>query len=87
MEWPMFHRVERRATRMHEVMDRLNVDLVALTLLCEGNAYAEARSLCLFCGSSAECLSWLDRPERGDEQPQFCPVLPRFEACKRMPVT
>jgi len=60
MDWPMHRRVERRAIRMHEMLDRLDVDPVALVRLRNGDAYAGARSLCLSCGTSDKCLRWLD---------------------------
>lgn len=82
MGWPMFRRVERRAHRMHAMMERLDVDPVALARLRQGDAYAEARTCCLFCGTSDRCLRWLDDPVAPGERPEFCPNLPLFEACK-----
>ena len=43
---------------MHEMMERLNVDPVALARKRGGDAYAEARSQCLSCGTSDKCLRW-----------------------------
>jgi hypothetical protein len=83
MQWPMFRRVERQARRMHEMMERLNVDPRMLANLRRGDAYSEARTTCLFCGASEKCLRWLDDPTRGDKRPEFCPNLTLFEACKR----
>jgi hypothetical protein len=78
----MFHRVEHRARRMHEMMQRLGVDIGVLARLRRGDAYAEARSRCLFCGTSDKCLRWLE--QSGDrKRPEFCPNLTLFEACKR----
>ena len=59
---PMFRRVERQATRFHEMMDRLDVDPSALVRVPGGDAYAEARSRCLFCGTTDKCLRCLDQP-------------------------
>jgi len=83
MYWPMFRRVERRALRLHEVMQRLDVDPGRLARLRGGDAYAEARATCLSCGTSERCLRWLDDPARGDGRPEFCPNLKLLEACKR----
>lgn len=83
MYWPMFHRVERRALRMHEMMQRLEVDPVKLARLRGGDAYADARAMCLSCGASERCLRWLDNPVRTSNRPEFCPNLTLFEACKR----
>jgi hypothetical protein len=83
MSWPMFHRVERRAVRMHEMMQRLDVDRGKLARLRRGDAYAEARGRCLACSASEKCLRWLEAPARGERGPEFCPNLALFEGCKR----
>jgi hypothetical protein len=83
MDWPMVRRVERQAMRMHEMMDRLDVDALALIRLSNGDVYAKARSTCLFCGTSDMCLRWLDGQIRSDRSPDFCPNLRIFQACKR----
>jgi uncharacterized protein DUF6455 len=85
MDWPMFRRVERQARRMHEVMKRLDVDPGMLTRSRRGDAYAEARDRCLFCGTSDKCLRWLDQPTPSRKRPEFCPNLTLFDACKRNP--
>jgi hypothetical protein len=76
-------RLERRARRMHEMADCLQVDRRALARLRNGAAYAEARSRCLFCGTSDTCLRWLDDARDSGKRPTFCPNLQLFEACKR----
>jgi hypothetical protein len=80
MNWPMFERVERQAQRLHEMMEYLQVDPARLAR--QGDAYAEARTRCLFCTTSDECRRWLDGP-RQCARPEFCPNLPLFEACVR----
>ncbi len=85
LSWPMFRRVERQARRMHEMMDRLNVDPGRLVRLRSGDAYAEARARCLSCGTTEKCLRWLDNPAASDRRPNFCPNVPLFEACRREP--
>src|SRR6516164_4661116 len=71
---------ERRATRMHQMMELFHVDVLALLRLRNGDAYAEARSRCLRCDDSRICLLWLDKggPDAG---PDFCPNLEFFNAC------
>lgn len=64
MSWPMFHRVERRALRLHEMMERLDVDPGKLARLQRGDAYAEARATCLSCGTSDKYLRRLDEPAK-----------------------
>jgi hypothetical protein len=85
MDWPMFRRVERRARRMHDMMERLDVDPGMLARLRCGDAYAEARSRCLFCGTSDRCLRWLDQPTRAGKRPEFCPNLTLFEVASGAP--
>jgi len=66
---------------MHDVMDRLHVDRGRLARVRDGAAYLEARNRCLFCGTSHQCLRWLDQqPAR---QPLFCPNLAVFESCRQ----
>ena len=83
MDWGMHRTVERQAVRMQKMMDRLNVDAVALVRMKHGDVYAKARSTCLFCHESDVCLRWLDQRESADESPDFCPVLAIFKACRR----
>jgi hypothetical protein len=79
----MTRRVERQATRMHEVMDRLDVDVAALARTRGGELYAEARTRCLTCGTSDKCLRWLDGEAASRERPAFCPNLRLFEQYRK----
>jgi hypothetical protein len=72
MRWWMTRRVERQATRMHEMMRRLDVDGAALARARQGEVYAEARARCLTCGMSDTCLRWLDREPASQQPPAFC---------------
>ena len=83
MNWPMYRRVERRASRMLDMMERLDVDVAALARLRGGDAYAEARARCLMCGTSDLCLRWLDGELPAQSRPTFCPSLSLFDGCKR----
>jgi hypothetical protein len=83
MRWWMTRRVERQATRMHEVMDRLDVDVAALARARKGELYAEARTRCLTCGTSDKCLRWLDGEAASRERPAFCPNLRLFEQYRK----
>ncbi len=67
--------VERRAIRMHKMMDRLSVDATALVLSRKGDTYAAARSRCLSCESGKQCLRWLDGGVFSPRDPDFCPIL------------
>lgn len=80
--WPMADRVERQASRMHEMMKRLDVNGAKLARLDYAKTYQDARTACLLCARSKECLRWLDEPATAD-RPSFCPSLALFEACKR----
>lgn len=79
MRWWMTRRVERQATRMHEMMDRLNVDGAALARADQGNVYMQARTKCITCGTSDKCLRWLDSDLTPKRSPDFCPNLHAFE--------
>ncbi len=83
MRWWMTRRVERQASRIHEVMERLDVDGAALARLHQGQAYAEARARCVTCGTSDGCLRWLDSRPSSSERPEFCPNLRLFEEYQR----
>jgi hypothetical protein len=82
MDGPMTRHVERQATRMAEMMQRLHVDVLELVHLSKGAAYAEARERCLRCGNARECLLWLDARPASHESPSFCPNVVLFETCK-----
>ncbi len=81
MEWTLHGTAERQASRMHEMMKRLDVDALALVRQNNGEVYAEARSRCLLCRESVRCLRWLDGKSGGG--PDFCPVLHCFASCRR----
>lgn len=82
MEWPLQRAVERQAIRMHQMMDRLEVDAVAFVRLRKGEVYAEARSRCLSCNQTDACLRWLDRRYGSNTGPEFCPALELFAPCR-----
>jgi hypothetical protein len=83
MAWWMTRRVERQARRMHDMLDRLNVDKAALARARQGQEYAEARTRCLTCGTSDKCLRWLDKPPSSGDTPAFCPNLRLFERYRK----
>ncbi len=83
MPWPGFRRVERQARRVQEMMERLDVDAARLARVRQGEAYAEARTRCLVCGTSDKCVRWLDNPATSGERPDFCPNLTLFDAFKQ----
>ena len=83
MHWWMTRRAERQATHMHEVMERLNVDVAALARVREGQAYADARAGCLRCRNSARCLRWLNSQPPSREPPAFCPNRRAFATYRR----
>jgi hypothetical protein len=80
---PFYRSAERQATRLHQMMERLDVDPAALTRMRKGEAYAEARARCLVCDMPSMCLRWLDGGARVDENPDFCPNLRLFGPCKK----
>ena len=83
MRWWMTRRVERQATRMHEMMDRLNVDGAALARARQGELYAEARARCIACEISDKCLRWLDCEPTTKDTPTFCANRQLFEQYRK----
>lgn len=79
MDWPMYRRVELQAVRMHDMMDRLGVDPLAFTRLRQGEAYAEARTRCLFCVHADACLLWLQSDAPPETARDLCPNFTLFE--------
>jgi hypothetical protein len=73
--------VARQATRMSQMMHRLNVNTLKVACVREGQAYVQARLTCFDCAIAAHCLDWLDAAP-GDAQPTFCPNLPLFVQCR-----
>lgn len=83
MSWPMYRRVERQALRLQDVMERLDVDPVALARLDAGRAFMAARSRCLHCGTTDLCLRWLEQAPTAGETADFCPNRRLLEQCRR----
>ncbi len=79
MDMVMRSSVERRATRMHQMMARLQVNVLVLARMRDGDAYAEARARCLLCVHADECLRWLDRSGELNGEPDFCANLDFFK--------
>ncbi len=85
MSFPVYRSAERQATRMHQMMDRLSVDTVALARLRNGDAYCEARGKCLSCVTADACLRWLDGYIATEAAPEFCPNAGLFRPyCKNV---
>ncbi|WP_334145775.1 DUF6455 family protein [Hyphomicrobium sp.] len=74
--------LEQRATRMAQLMERLNVDTLEFVRQDKGQACADARVTCLHCSCVQECLQWMRDGSVGEE-PAFCPNLALFESCRR----
>jgi hypothetical protein len=83
MKPPNYRDVERQASRMHDMMDKLDVDRAALAEFDQGQIYADARKRCLCCSATLECLYWLDAPDKARKSPEFCPNLRIFEPLRR----
>ena len=73
MAHDLAQQVERRATRMSEMMARQDVDFSKLVRRGSGDAYLEARRRCLKCSATQECLLWLDGNPPAQVVPDFCP--------------
>lgn len=81
MNSPVERQTERQARRMREMIERLNVDTAKLARL--GDVHSQARTTCLSCRNTAECLTWLDAAEHDAAPPTFCPNLMLFEKLTR----
>ena len=81
--WPVTQHVENRARRLNDMIARVGIDPVQLVRLRQGEAYLEARKICIECHHAVTCLQWLDTPHENSEQPDFCPNFPLFDRLKR----
>ena len=80
--YPEDRQIERRASRMREMLDRLGVDTAALLRSGGGCVFAAAQQRCLACREVSECLAWLDGRRQGDDMSAFCPNASTFAAFK-----
>ena len=80
--WPVTHHVENRARRLNDVVARVGIDPVQLVRLRQGEAYLEARKICIECHNAITCLKWLETPSETGP-PDFCPNFPLFDRLKR----
>ena len=83
MPWPMFRRVERQAQHMSEMMERLEVDGAAAARHQLGASFAQARTTCLLCRSTADCSRWLRGAPDAEHPSRFCPNIAYFEMFSR----
>ena len=83
MDRPVDCHVERRATRMVEMMHRLDVDTGLLIRLDNGGAVLAARQNCMSCAHVHECLAWLDNKRTACDPCEFCPNAKLFSACAK----
>ena len=79
--WFRVRRVERQAALLERMLERLGASAGAVARDRHGAGFAEARSRCLVCHRSTECLQWLDRDEAGIAPP-FCSDLRFLNAMK-----
>ena len=83
MEGPIVRHVERRARRLRDMIESLDVDEIALTRLDRGEAYVQARNNCLQCASVGGCLHWLESNSQEESAPVFCPNRGLFIKCRK----
>lgn len=80
MDRPVDCHIERRATRMVAMLERMNVDKSQIVRLGSGTVIASARQRCLGCTEVRECLAWLDGRRPGCDPCEFCPNASLFAA-------
>jgi hypothetical protein len=83
MDWPMTRHVERRASRLNEMIERINVNPLELARLDQGQAYIEAFKICIECHHAPSCLRWLESEPQSGEKADFCPNYPLLDSVKR----
>lgn len=82
MRWLQVRQVEQRARRLGDIMAALGTDPLALARLDRGEAFNEARALCLSCSQVDRCQDWLALPAEARDRPAFCPNLALLERCR-----
>jgi hypothetical protein len=75
-------RMDRQAHLMGAMMERLEVDTVAMGTEAAGARFERAARSCLMCKDSDECERWLDQHAAAETGPDFCPNA-RFFALHR----
>lgn len=73
MKWSMRLRVVRQAGMMDGMLQRTQVDQLALARENRGRTFAAARRDCLECRHDGECARWLRTAPPGAAPPEFCP--------------
>ncbi len=81
--WPVTHHVENRARRLNDMVARVGTDPMRLVRLRQGDAYRDARKICIECHHAVTCLTWLEAPRESATTPDFCPNFPVFDRLKR----
>ncbi|MBS0232010.1 MAG: hypothetical protein JSR99_00820 [Proteobacteria bacterium] len=75
--------MQRRAARLADMIERLDVDKGTLFCRGMGAAYADARAKCFRCENKRSCSAWLVSPEIAHAAPAFCPNAALLEDCRR----
>jgi hypothetical protein len=81
MTSPMCRQVEHRARRLQDMMEGLDVEVLALARHERGHAFYAARTVCIGCIKAELCSEWLAVPPEERARPSFCPnadLLERF---------
>ena len=66
-------RMDRQAHLMGAMMERLEVDTVAMGTEAAGARFERAARSCLMCRDSDECERWLEGHSTAEAGPEFCP--------------
>jgi hypothetical protein len=68
---------------MGDMIQRLDVDTLKLVCLRGGGDYVRARTTCLDCSNTTQCLRWLDASSPDGARPTICPNLSLLEESSR----
>jgi hypothetical protein len=78
MKWSMRLRVARQAGLMDAMMERSDVDQLALMRENRGKSFASARRTCLDCRRDRDCAHWLHSAPPAEAAPGFCSNMALF---------
>jgi hypothetical protein len=79
----MFDRVLSHAHLMDQMMERVGAEAGKAVRIEHGEAWHEARTLCLCCPDARRCQDWLDATRALTQPPDFCRSAPLLRRCLR----
>lgn len=81
--WPICRKVEQSSSLTECMIERLDVDKLALVRQDKGAVFAEIQRACFECPRGDQCWQWLTADDPSQPEPEFCPNLRRFAEYRR----